>query len=367
MPSAEILNTEQFCVTEMKQKAIDLLSALIEIPSPSKAEDKTADLLVDFFSQHGIKAERKFNNVWVKSKPFDPAKRTILLNSHHDTVAPNGNYTRNPYKAMIENDKLYGLGSNDAGASLVCLTLAFIAMHNEDLPFNLILAATAEEEISGKNGIGSVLPELGKIDLAIVGEPTGMQLAVAEKGLLVVDAVVTGVSSHAAHENNMNPVYIALGDIEWIKNFKFPDTSPLLGEVKMTVTVVEAGEQHNVVPAWCKYCIDIRTTEKYIHEEILTILRENLNATLTPRSLRLKASAIDMNHPVISAAKTIGIETFSSPTLSDQALIPFPSVKIGPGDSKRSHLADEFIYLNEIEQGINGYVQLLKKIYNHEN
>lgn len=343
--------------------AINLLEQLIAIPSFSREEDKTALVLQGFFKQHDIPVERKGNNVWARNKYFNAELPTILLNSHHDTVRPNTAYTRDPFEAEIIDGKLYGLGSNDAGGPLVCLILAFLHFYEQkNLRFNLIMAATAEEEISGSEGIESIWSLLPGIDLAIVGEPTLCQMAVAEKGLMVLDCVAHGKAGHAARQEGLNAIYEAMRDIEWLRTYKFPKVSPTLGEIKMTTTVIQAGRQHNVVPAECTFTVDVRVTDQYSLEEVLEIIKQNVRATVTPRSLRMRPSGIEEGHPLVKAAKNLGIQTYGSPTTSDQALIPVPSVKIGPGDSARSHTADEFIYVSEIVKGIDTYIALLNSL-----
>ncbi|WP_291786512.1 M20 family metallo-hydrolase [Cecembia sp.] len=355
----------------LSEKAIILLKSLIETPSLSKEENLTADLIVNFLEQNGLQTYRKGNNVWTYSKNQNPALPYLLLNSHHDTVKPNSGYTRDPYIAMEEEGKLYGLGSNDAGGCLVSLIAAFLYLQeNSSLPFNLILAATAEEEISGKNGIESILNELPEIDLAIVGEPTLMQMAVAEKGLLVIDAEVKGKAGHAAREEGENAIYKALEDLNIIKDFQFKRISPYLGKSKVTATIIEAGSQHNVIPDLCKYTLDVRVTDVYTLEEALQELKPVLQAVLHPRSLRLNSSKVPDGHMILEVGKRLNLKKYGSPTLSDQALIPYPSVKIGPGDSARSHTADEFVYLEEIKKGVKGYVELLEtyaSLYKNKN
>lgn len=343
--------------------AIELLQQLISIPSFSKEEDKTANLLMSFFQFHGMEAQRKGNNVWSKNKFFDPAKPTILLNSHHDTVKPNPGYTRDPFTATIENGKLYGLGSNDAGGPLVSLIMTFFYFHNrQDLKYNLVIAATAEEEISGINGVEMIWNDLPKIDFAIVGEPTLTDIAVAEKGLLVLDCNAKGKAGHAAREEGINAIYKALKDIEWFRNYQFPKISDSLGSVKMSVTMINAGQAHNQVPPECKFTVDIRVTDAYTLEEVLDRVIKHVSCEVTPRSLRLRSSGVPEDHPLVVAGKSLGKKLYGSPTTSDQALIPTPSIKMGPGDSARSHSADEFIYVHEIEEGIESYISLLEKI-----
>ena len=343
--------------------AIDLLQKLIAIPSFSREEDRTAEALQNFFKQQNISVERHGNNVWGKNLHFDPSLPTILLNSHHDTVKPNPGYTRDPFTPSIEDGKLFGLGSNDAGGPLVSLIATFVHFYRQkNLKYNFVLAATAEEEISGTGGVESIWNLLPKIDFAIVGEPTLCQMAIAEKGLMVLDCVAKGRSGHAAREEGINALYEALSDIEWVRNYKFSKVSQTLGAIKMTVTIINAGKQHNVVPAECNFTIDVRVTDQYTLEEVLDVIKSNIKAQVTPRSLRMRPSGIALDHPLVKAAKSLKIELYGSPTTSDQALIPVPSVKMGPGDSARSHTADEFIYVDEIVRGINTYIELLNKI-----
>jgi acetylornithine deacetylase/succinyl-diaminopimelate desuccinylase-like protein len=343
--------------------ALSLLQQLISIPSFSKEEDKTGNLLMSFFKHHGMEAQRKGNNVWAKNKFYDPAKPTILLNSHHDTVKPNPAYTRNPFSANVEDGKLYGLGSNDAGGPLVSLLTTFFYFYEKnELKYNLVIAATAEEEISGPNGIELIWKDLPKIDFAIVGEPTRSDIAIAEKGLLVLDCVSKGKAGHAAREEGVNAIYAALKDLEWFRTYRFLKISDTLGEVKMTVTVINAGQAHNQVPAECKFTVDVRVTDAYTLEEILETIKQHVSCEVTPRSLRLRPSGIAEDHALVKAAKSLGKKLYGSPTTSDQALIPVPSIKIGPGDSARSHSADEFIFINELSIGIDSYISLLEKI-----
>jgi acetylornithine deacetylase len=337
-----------------------LLKKLIETPSLSREEDQTASLIERFLEEHGISFSRKLNNVWTKNLFYTPGLPALLLNSHHDTVKPNPGYTRNPFQAEENDGRLYGLGSNDAGGALVSLLAAFLYFYDKPgLTYNLIFAATAEEEISGSNGLELILNEFQDLSLAIVGEPTQMQLAVAEKGLLVVDCTAHGVSGHAAREEGENAIYKALKDIEWFSTYRFPRVSPHLGEVKMSVTRIEAGSQHNVVPGSCSFTVDIRITEMYTHEEILDTIRNHVSSEVSPRSMRLKPSSISTNHPLVQAGLKLGRTTYGSPTTSDQALLSIPSLKLGPGDSARSHSADEFIWLREIEEGIDLYIRIL--------
>lgn len=348
---------------KLKQKAIELLKQLISTPSLSKEENKTAALIFDFLKQEGVNAPHMhLNNVWVVNKHFDAEKETLMLNSHHDTVKPNNGYTRPPFKPQIEEDKLFGLGSNDAGGPLVSLIATFLHFYNEpNLDYNLLLACTAEEEISGKNGIVALMPEVPQPSVAIVGEPTLMDMAIAEKGLMVVECTAKGVAGHAARNAGENAIYKALKDIEWIQSYEFPKLSEMLGPVKMTTTIISAGSQHNVIPDQCHFTIDVRTTDVYSNEETLAIIEENLESEINPKSLRLNPSSIDLEHKLVQAGTQLGMKPYGSPTLSDQSLITIPSLKLGPGDSQRSHTPDEFIYLNEIEDGIDKYIQLLEQ------
>lgn len=351
-------------LSDIQAKAIFLLKELIAIPSFSKEEDKTASIIEIFLQSCGIKTERHLNNVWAKSKFFDASKPTILLNSHHDTVKPNKGYTLDPFSPIEKDGKLYGLGSNDAGGCLVSLIAAFIHFYEkENLKYNLILAATAEEEISGTNGVESLLPLLGKIDCAIVGEPTLLQMAVAERGLMVLDCTAYGKAGHAARNEGVNALYKSIKDIEWFQNFQLEKVSELLGPSKMTVTVIETDNKaHNVIPAQCKYVVDVRVNELYTFEEILEIIQKNTRNEVQPRSTRLRSTSIALDHPLVQAGTTLGKTCYGSPTTSDKALMTFPALKIGPGDSARSHTADEYIFVNEIKEGIEFYIQLLERV-----
>lgn len=347
----------------LTKDSIELLCKLIRVSSFSREEAGTADVLAHFLVERGVDIQRRQHNVWAFNKHFDSAKPTILLNSHHDTVKPNSGYTRDPFSPDIENGKLYGLGSNDAGGSLVSLIATFLYFYeSKDMRYNLCLAATAEEEISGKNGIESVLPELGKLDFAIVGEPTQMQLAVSERGLMVLDCVAYGKAGHAAREEGENAIYKAMEDIKWFQTYKFPKVSEEFGHVKMSVTVIQAGSQHNVVPATCEYVVDVRVTDRYRNEEVLEIIRQHVTSDVTARSTRLKSSSISKDHPIVKAGLELGRTTYGSPTTSDQALLDIPSLKLGPGDSARSHMADEYIYVAEIGEGIGLYIGMLGRI-----
>jgi acetylornithine deacetylase len=313
--------------------------------------------------ERGVRTHRKLNNVWAYNLHFDATKPTILLNSHHDTVKANLGYTRDPHLPSVEGDKLYGLGSNDAGGCLVSLIATFLYFYaQQDLSYNLCMAATAEEEISGVNGIECILPELGELDFAIVGEPTLMNLAVAERGLLVLDCTAHGKAGHAAREEGDNAIYKALKAIDWFQHYRFSKVSELFGPLKMSVTIINAGSQHNVVPAVCTFTVDVRVTDAYTNEEVLKIIRNNVDCEVKPRSTRLKPSSIAITHPFVQAGIALGRTTYGSPTTSDQALLSIPSVKIGPGDSARSHMADEYIFVNEIAEGIQLYIEILKPV-----
>jgi acetylornithine deacetylase len=352
-------------IAQLQKDSFELLKKLISIQSFSKEEDKTADAIEQFLQDRDIKTTRKLNNIWAYNKYFDSAKPTLLLNSHHDTVKPNSGYTRDPYDAAVEEDKLFGLGSNDAGGCLVSLIGTFLYFYEqEELSYNICLAATAEEEISGNDGLECVLPDLGDLEFAIVGEPTQMNLAVAERGLLVLDCTSTGKAGHAAREEGDNAIYKALSDIEWFRNYRFSKVSEVFGPLKMTVTIINAGSQHNVVPATCTFTVDVRVTDSYTNEEVLKIIRTNVACDVKPRSIRLKPSSIDIGHPLVQSGIALGRTTYGSPTTSDQALLSISSVKVGPGDSGRSHMADEFIFINEIAEGIELYIAMLKPVIN---
>lgn len=345
---------------KITQSAIELLQQLIAIPSFSSEEDKTADAIAEWLHTYGVKTKRQFNNIYAFNQHFDERKPTLLLNSHHDTVKPNAAYTKDPFHPHIENGKLFGLGSNDAGGCLVSLLATFVHFYTlENLSHNIIIAATAEEESAGDKSLRGLLPILPNIDVAIVGEPTLLDLAIAEKGLIVFDAVVSGTPSHAAHPNTDNSIYNTIEVLNWFKDCSFDKVSEVLGEVKLTVTQINAGKQHNVVPAQVDMVVDVRVNDCYTNQEIATLLEQQAPCKMTPRSLRLNSSAIDANHKLVKSGLALGRSTYGSPTLSDQAALTCQSVKLGPGDSTRSHSADEFIYVHEIEDGIDLYIKLL--------
>lgn len=343
--------------------SLGLLKEMIAIPSFSREEERGATCLEDFLKEQSVVTKRSGNNIWATNLYFDSSKPTVLLNSHHDTVKPNPQYTRDPFEPKIEEGKLYGLGSNDAGGPLVSLIATFLHYYKEkNLKYNFVIAATAEEEISGTGGIESIWSSLPQIDFAIVGEPTLCMMATAEKGLMVLDCVAQGKAGHAAREEGINAIYEALPDIEWFRTYRFPEVSPTLGPIKMTVSVINAGKQHNVVPAECHFTVDVRVTEKYSLEQLLDIIRKHVKCDVKPRSMRMRPSGIGEDHALVNTAVKLGIKCYGSPTTSDQALIPVPSIKMGPGDSARSHTADEFIYVDEIRQGIETYIRVLNEI-----
>lgn len=348
---------------ELTIEAIQLLKSLIATPSFSKEEGNTAALIAQFLVKHGVSIHRDLHNVWAFNKQYDPKKPTILLNSHHDTVRPNKDYTRDPFQPEIIDGKLYGLGSNDAGGCLVSLLATFLYFYEQEgLKYNFCMAATAEEEISGTDGLEYVIPQLGELSFAIVGEPTQMHLAVAERGLMVLDCVAHGRSGHAARNEGENAILKAMQDIDWFTSYQFPKVSEEFGPIKMSVTMIQAGTQHNVVPASCDFVVDVRVTDAYTNEEVLALVQEHVNCEVHARSTRLKPSSIAKEHPIVQAGIQLGRNTYGSPTTSDQALLDIPSLKCGPGDSARSHTADEFVYVSEIEEGISLYIEMLNQI-----
>lgn len=347
----------------LTQEAIALLERLIASPSFSKEEHLTSDLIAAYLESHGVAIHRELFNVWAFNKHYDPSKPTILLNSHHDTVRPNKDYTRDPFKPEIIDGKLFGLGSNDAGGCLVSLIATFLYFYDkEGMKYNFCIAATAEEEISGNDGLEYVIPKLGELEFAIVGEPTQMHLAVAERGLMVLDCVAKGRSGHAARNEGDNAIFKAIKDIEWFNTYQFPKVSEEFGPIKMSVTMINAGTQHNVVPSTCDFVVDVRVTDAYTNEEVLEMVRQHVDCDVNARSTRLKPSSIVKDHPIVKAGIALGRETYGSPTTSDQALLSIPSLKCGPGDSARSHTADEFVYVEEIKEGIALYIEMLTQI-----
>lgn len=366
----------------MLKDYITLLQSLIAVPSISREETEAADLLEGWMKEHGLEVHRKANNLWCENRPAQAGDHTILLNAHIDTVRPSASYTRDPFTPAIEDDTLYGLGSNDDGGSLVALLAAFMEIVGEDADGGsglysgpgsysgsglysssrsprIIFSATAEEEVSGKNGIELILSDLGPIDLGIMGEPTGMQMAIAERGLMVLDCMAHGKSGHAARNEGINAIYKALPDIDWFRNYQFPKVSPTLGPVKMTVTGIHAGTQHNVVPDTCTFMVDIRSNDCYRNIELLELIKQQVSCDVKERSTRLNSSGISLEHPFVKAGLAMGLTTFGSPTASNQTLVDFTTIKIGPGDSARSHTADEYIKISEIEQGIKIYYDLI--------
>lgn len=353
-------------IDQLTSSAVELLQQLIATPSVSRSEAEASALLCQWLENHGANPMQEGCNIYAMAKPYDAAKPTLMLNSHIDTVAPSASYTRDPYTPALEGDSLYGLGSNDAGASLVSLCHAFLHLSQKGLNFNLLLAASAEEEVSGINGMRRLLPHLLSkginIDMGIVGEPTGMNPAIGERGLVVLDGEAHGKAGHAARNEGINALYIALDDINTLRNFVFPKCSPTLGTIKVTTTMIECGKAHNVIPDTCRYVVDIRTTDAYTNEETVRLLQSQVKSTLQPRSTHLRASAIDTHHPLVQAAMACGGTPFVSPTMSDQALLPFPTLKIGPGESSRSHTADEYVLVSEIRQGISTYINLIQHL-----
>lgn len=344
---------------QTSEKAIELLKQLISVQSYSGEEDQTADILANYLKQHGFLPQRKKNNVWATAFPIDESKPTLLLNSHHDTVKATSKWNYDPFTPTVKDGKLIGLGSNDAGAPLVSLLHVFLELAKHPQAYNLLFLASAEEETTGRNGVPLVLPELGPVDCGVVGEPTSMAMAVAERGLVVLDCVAHGKSGHAARGEGENAIYKALKDIEWFKSFKFEKISEVLGKINMTVTQINAGTQHNVVPDECTFVVDVRPNELYTNAEVVEIIRKHVQCEVKPRSLTLNASGIPADHPLVQKGAAMGIKRYGSQTMSDQVHMPFPCIKMGPGDTHRSHTADEFVYLSEIEEGIRIYFELL--------
>lgn len=350
-------------IADLADDALRLLKRLIATPSVSGNEDETANHIQQFMKNHGIKASRLHNNIWAFNKYYHKDKPTIFLNSHHDTVKPNEGYSRNPYYPQCTDGKLYGLGSNDAGGCLVALLAVFIRFYaSSDLPYNLCFAASAEEESSGLKGLRAILPKIGPVAFAIVGKPTQMQMAVAEMGCMVLDCVTQGIAGHAARNEGDNALYKALSDIQWFSTYQFPKQSAFLGPVRMTVTGISAGVQHNIIPHVCHFTVDVRLSDSYSVDEVLTIIKNNTQCQVSARPGILKPSCIDHFHPIVRAGAAIGLKTYVSSTTSDRGWLDVPSLKIGPGDPVRSHGPNEYIFVNEIAEGINIYARLLNSI-----
>ena len=350
-------------IENLTSDAVKLLCRLIEIPRLSREEKEAADMLETYMADDcGMDVKRDGNNLWCIAGGYDTKRPTLMLNAHIDTVKPTNAWKHNPFHATIEDDLIYGLGSNDDGASLVSMLQVFRELKDTGLPYNLVLAISAEEEVSGKNGMERLLTLMPKIDVALVGEPTGMHPAIAEKGLMVLDLTAHGVAGHAARNEGDNAIYHAMDDIAWFRNFHFPKVSSMLGPVKTTVTIVNAGTQHNVIPSECTFTVDVRSNELYSNEEIYYIIRQNVNSDVKARSFRLSSSRIDISHPLVQRTIQLGRQPFGSPTLSDQALMRFPSMKMGPGESSRSHTADEFIKISEIREAISIYLSMLRDL-----
>ena len=341
------------------EEAIALLLRLVAIPSFSREEERVADLIEQVARDYGHAPRRRGNNVWIEAPGRDPGRPTILLDAHLDTVKPSGAWRSDPFAPLVRDGKITGLGTNDDGASLVSLLAVFLRLAARERPYNLLFSASAEEENTGEGGIQSILPDLGPVDFAIIGEPTGMHPAIAEKGLMVLDCVARGAAGHAARDEGVNAIYAALPDIAWFRDHRFERESALLGPVKTTVTVVSAGALHNVVPAECRFVVDVRVNELYTNEELLDVIRRHVACDVTPRSTRLNSSAIDRAHPAVRRCEALGRVPYASPTTSNQAVIPYPSLKMGPGDSARSHTANEYILVDEIREGVEIYEKLL--------
>ena len=349
------MNTIEF----LSGRATEFLKRLISIQSYSREEHETASFIFSYLTEHGFEPQRKKNNVWAWADQKDENKPTLLLNSHHDTVKATSKWTYDPFTPTVVDGKLVGLGSNDAGGPLVSLLHVFMELSQYEQPYNLGFLASAEEETASENGVPLVLKELGKIDVGVVGEPTSMDMAVAERGLIVLDCIAHGESGHAARGEGENAIYKAMKDIEWFRNFEFDKESRVLGRINMTVTQIEAGTQHNVVPDECSFVVDVRPNEHYTNGEIVDVIKKYVECDVIPRSLKLNASGIEESHSIVQAGKLMGIKTYGSQTMSDQAHMSFPCIKMGPGDTKRSHTADEYILLDEISNGIEIYLNLL--------
>lgn len=348
-------------------RPIEVLKRLISIPSISRNEEDTAEFLFRYLMELGAEPRRHFNNVWAVAPGYNPSRKTLLLNAHHDTVKPTSGYTRNPFAAEISDGKLYGLGSNDDGASLVSLIEVFMLFRDKQLPFNLIFAACAEEEVTGEKGMRAMLTLWQQLDMvphmAIIGEPTDMDAAIGERGLVVLDCIATARGGHAARREGENALYKAIDDINTLRKLRFTKVSQLLGQVKITVTQIEAGRQHNVLPERCKFVVDVRTTDAYTNEETVELIRAAIKSEAMPRSTRIRASAINEHHPLVLAALKAGAKAFVSPTTSDQSVLPMvDTLKIGPGKSSRSHTADEYIEIAEIDRGIKTYIEIINNL-----
>lgn len=343
-------------------EAVGLLQRLIAIPSASRDEGRAADMLSEYMSEHGLRHDRTGNNIVAVCGDYDASRPTLMLNAHIDTVRPVASWTRDPFAPDLEGDRLYGLGSNDCGGGLVSLLQVYRVLLSLARAYNILYVASAEEEVSGCNGLSLVLPQLPKVDVAVVGEPTGMQPAIAEKGLMVIDGTAHGKAGHAARDEGVNAIGVALDDLLWLRDYRFERVSPLLGAVKMSVTIINAGTQHNVVPDECRFVVDVRTNELYTNHEVFDTIRQNVRSDVKARSFRLNSSHIAPDHPMVKRMADMGMAPFGSPTLSDQALMPFPSFKLGPGESSRSHCADEYICVSEIDDAIDKYLRLLSAL-----
>lgn len=348
-------------IDELTREAVNLLTILLKVPRTSRDEKNAADLLEEYMASHcRLTVKRTANNLLAQAPDFIPSRPTLILNAHIDTVKPVRAWQRDPYDSTREGDRIYGLGSNDDGASLVSLLHVFATLSRETLPYNLLFLASAEEEVSGRNGMECMVPLLPHVDVALVGEPTGMQPAVAEKGLMVLDVTAHGKSGHAARDEGDNAIYHAMDDMQWFRTHEWERVSPLLGKVKTTVTIVDAGTQHNVIPDRCTFTVDVRSNELYSNKELFDIISSQVKSEVKARSFRLNSSHIDLSHPLVQALLALGKKPFGSPTLSDQALMPFLSLKMGPGQSSRSHTADEYIEVSEIQDAIRTYLTLLR-------
>lgn len=343
-------------------RAVELLKVLVSTPSISREESDATDKLQHFIERGApvrFDMHRHLNNIWCIAPGYDATRPTLLLDAHIDTVKPVAGWSKHPFTPIVDGDIIYGLGSNDDGASLVTMLQVFYQICQNPQSYNTIFLASAEEEVSGKNGIEAVIPLLPPISCAIIGEPTGMQPAIAEKGLMVLDCTAKGVAGHAARNEGVNAIYKAIEDIDWFRNYKYPESSPLLGDVKMTVTQVNAGKQHNVIPDSCSYVVDIRSNECYSNSELLEIIGSNVSSEVKARSTRLNSSSISAGHPLVKRAVELGRKPYGSPTLSNQALLSIPTLKMGPGDSSRSHTANEYIRISEIREGIKLFAEML--------